>query len=982
MRAGDHPGFGRLVFDWPSSVAYRVEETEGRLVLSFGAPAAFDLSGLRRPTRNVLGVTTEPMRAEIQLAPNTRTRHFRIGTRVVVDVLDADAPRNAPAATPGAPAAAPAATAPAAAAPTALAARTPAATPAAAPSAAAPPTAARPAPAAAPARGAAPPRGQAMPFQPATPPPPEAPVRVEAAPRAPVQQESLPAAGAPGPAPPTATAAAPAPAMAPMPALATGPRPVAVRLMPGPTLSIPAAAEVGAALFRRGGVWMVVLDAPLPLDLTALRAHPLLAAAESTTGPDATTLRLPAAGLRTPRLRREGAAWLVDHPAEEAPLRALLPEIEPGPPARLVLRAAAASGSVSVLDPETGTALLVGTVREGAEAVPLGRRAAVFELLPTRLGAALLPRADTVTLRVLPGRFLAGAAAGAELALGPEVPGAAAAAAAAAMTRSFDLPAEAPAALQERLRNATAAIAAAAPLSRGAPRLRAAEALLALGLPQEAQSMISLAMQEDPVLAEAPRSRALLGMAALLAGRLPDAAGLDHPRLTETDEIRLWRGLLASARGQDGPENAKGIAASLPLLLSYPEPLLARLAPLAAEALLGGGELAAASRLLASREAEEPSLLLARARLLEAEGEVQPALAAYDHIARGRDRRARALAMRRAAELRLAQGLLDAAGAAAALEATLAAWRGDALETEARSRLAELRQQAGDSRGAFDLLRETATMFPELAAGLRARQVEALLGALDREPPMAAVVLYDAHADMLPAGEATEQALGSLADRLAALDLLDRAGHVLRRAVARAPDAEAKARLGARLATLALGAGDTAAALAALRETEGRGLSAELTRNRLLLQARAQSRAGQAQAAMASYREAGPAGAAELAVLLEEKQDWAGAAAALRQHLETLVPPPPAPLPEALKPVVARIAALLTLAGDESALAALRAEEQARMSEGPLSEAFTLFTSERVAGLGDLPRLREELDVARGLPARLDGLRGETPATR
>ncbi|MDO9499735.1 hypothetical protein, partial [Falsiroseomonas sp.] len=373
---------------------------------------------------------------------------------------------------------------------------------------------------------------------------------------------------------------------------------------------------------------------------------------------------------------------------------------------------------------------------------------------------------------------------------------------------------------------------------------------------------------------------------------------------------------------------------------------------------------------------------LALARVLEAEGAVEPALAAYDALSRGRDRRARAIAMRRAAELRLAKGLLDAAGAAAALEATLAAWRGDALETEGRSRLAELRMLAGDARGAFDLLRETAAMFPDLAPGLRTRQVEALLGALDRSPPLAAVVLYDAHADMLPPGEATEQALGSLAERLAALDLLDRAGHVLRGAVQRAPDAEAKGRIGARLAGLALGAGDAGGALKALEETDGMRLSTDLTRSRLLLKARAQARAGKADEAVASYREAGPAAAAELAVLLEEKQDWAGAAAALRQHLASVASRAPAPLEEAHKPIVARIAALLTLAGDESGLSELRAEEQARMSDGPLSGTFDLLTADRVAGLADLPRLRQELDVARRLPGRLDGLRAETPITR
>lgn len=971
VRAGDHPNFGRVVFEWPGVVAYRVEQSDGRVVLRFARPADWDSATLSRPPRNVLGVTTAPDSAEIRLAPGATMRHFRLGNRVVVDVLDVGLTEFGSAGGRPQPVAR-AAPRPAAQAPPMAASRgTPVAIVQGSARMGAPPVVAS-----APIRAANP---SASPFQPATPPPPEAPVIVAAAPRVPVQTEALPVAEAP-PAPQSASQPLPPGAgMAASAALAQGEaqRPVVVRLRPGPVLSIATPAQVGAALFRRGGIWMLVLDAPLALDLVALRGNPVLAAAEASTGAEATTLRLPAAGLPSPRLRRDGGAWVLDQPTQETALRGILPEIEPGPPVRLLLRAEQAGGSVSVLDPETGTALLVGTMRGGAEAVPIGRRAAIFELLPTRLGTAILPRADTVTLRALPGRFVAGAAPGAELALGPDVP--AATAAAAAMTRSFDLPPENLVGLQERLRNATGAVAAAAPLSRGGPRLDVAEALLALGLPQEAQAMVMLAQREDPMLAEQPRASALHGATALLGGRLAEAVGLDHPSLPETDEIALWRALLAAARGQPA---APAVAAGLPLLMSYPAPLQARLRPLAAEALAAGGEGAAARRLLATREPNDAPLALAEARVLEAEGAVAPALAAYGQLIQGRDRRVRAIAMRRAAELRLANGMIDAAGAAAALEATLAAWRGDALETEARSRLAELRMLAGDPRGAFDLLRETASIFPDLAAGLRPRQIAALLGALDREPPLAAVVLYDAHADMLPPGEATEQALGSLADRLAALDLLDRAGHVLRSAVERAPDAEAKGRIGARLAGLALGAGDAPGALKALEETAGARLSAGITRSRLLLKARAQARAGATEAAVASYREAGPTAAAELAVLLEEKQEWAGAATALRQHLASVAPPPPATLEEAQKPIVARIAALLTLAGDEPGLAELRAEEQARMADGPLSGTFTLLTADRMAGIADLPRLQQELDVARGLPARLDGLRAEPAITR
>jgi hypothetical protein len=930
VRVGDHPGFGRVVFDWPVSVGYRVEEAEGRILVHFASPAAFDLASARRGARNLRGVTSDGSRAEIAVAPGARLRHFRLGNRVVLDLLDA---ARDPAATPAAarPAPPPAAVLPPAGASAAVIAG------AARPPAAPPP---------------------ASPFAPAVPPPAEAPVIVQAAPLETVAVQALAQPTASPPAPPAAGAGR------------------AIRLLPGPVLSIPATAETGAALFRRGGLWMLVLDQPQPLDLSALRGEPAFAHAESSSGPQSSTLRLPAAALPNPRLRRDGNTWLLDQPGEEVALRAILPEVEPGPPARLILRATHGSGSVSVLDPETGTALLVGTMRDGAEAVPAGRRAALFELLPTRLGAALLPRADTVTLRALDGRFVAAAAPGAEMALGPEAAGAAAAAA--GMTRIFDLPAESLAALQERVRGATAAVAASPPLGRGPPRLQAAEALLSLGLPQEAQAMVGLATREDPALAETPRARALAGATALLAGRLAEAGGLDHPRLPDTDEVALWRGLLAAARGQNG---AAAVAAGLPLLLAYPEPLQSRIAPLAAEALAAGGEPAAARRLIAARDQEDPPLALARARILEAEGATGPALAAYDALASGRDRRARAIAMRRAAELRLAAGLLDAAGAAAALESTLAAWRGDALETEGRSRLADLRQQAGDWRGAFDLLRETAAMFPDFAPGIRPRQVAALLGALDTAPPLDAVVLHDTHAEMLPPGPATEQALGSLADRLAALDLLDRASHVLRGAIARAPDAEARGRIGARLAGLALAAGDQRAAMDALEDTTGEGLSPDLARRRLLLQGRGLARAGRVPDAVARYREAGPEAAAELATLLEEKQDWPGAAAALRQHLNAVAPPPPAPLAEEFQPLVARLAALLTLAGDDSALAALRAEQEGRMG-GALSEAFGLFTADRVAAGSDLPRVGRELDVARGLPSRLDGLRGGSPATR
>jgi hypothetical protein len=906
IRGGDHPTFGRIVFDWPSQVGYRAERDADRLVLHFAQPGAFDLSVARRLPRNVRALEAEPSRVTLTFAEGVTPRVFRLGNRVVVDAThDAQAPPHAPTRE----------------------------------------RAARPLP-------------------------------VRATP-APILAEPWTAVPPPAPAPAPALAHTVAPAPAPAPA---GPRPMAgvPQVQEGGGLLVPAPAGIGAALFQRGDLWMFVLDAPVPIDVAPLAQHPRLGGIVAATGPAATTLRVPVTAFAQPRARRVPAGWLIEAPANPSPGRSLLPELEEGPPPRLAFRSDGIGASLAVLDPETGGVLLVGTLREGSGAVPFGRRSATVEILPTRLGVALAPRADSLSLRGLEDRFVLDSAPGTALALGT-APGAPLVDAA-MLTRHFDLPAEGVGALQDRLRNANAAIAAAPPLGRGQPRLRAAEALLALGLAQEAQAMANLALRDDPRLAEQPRARALAGAAALAAGRVAEAQGLLAPGLPETDEAGLWQALLAAAEGR-APDRLR-LAAGLPLLLSYPEPLVARLLPLAAEALVEAGELPAAARALAGRPEDDRSLAFARARLLEAGGEHDAALAAYGALAQGRDRLARARAIRRAAELRLATGRADAASTAAVVETTLAAWRGDALESEARLRVAALRQQAGDPRGAFTALQEAEALFPDLAPRLRPMQVAALLGALQSDAAIPAVALFDAHHEMLPPGPEAEQAVAALADRLAALDLTDRAQAVLRRTLSRAAGDEVRARLGEKLASLALGAGDPAAAEAALAETEGNLLPEPLVTQRLLLAGRAAQRAGVPERAITRFREAGEAGLPELAELLAAQQDWPGAAAAMARLRATTTQPAPAPLDEAARRLLLRQAALLALAGDEAALAALRAEEAARMAEGPHSEAFALITNGRLRGAEDLPRLRQELEMARAMPAGLETLRATSIVAR
>jgi len=998
LRVGSHPTYGRVVMDWPQSVTYRAEEAGNRLILRFDEPARYDLTSALRLPKNVESVSAIDGGIVLQASPGTRFRHYRLGNRVVIDVLDgAEANTATPTAGAGGPPAAaaaprtattppqpPTAPAPAAqnnAAPPAATPQRPTAAPPAAP-------AARPPPTAPPPREAAPPTSQAATAS--APAPSVADVsRPGSGPNAGASPQVAPASTPPTLAvtpPPSPVIAAPAPAQA-QPAPAARPlvvvpprRTTAVGLLAeGRAISLDLGAETSAAVFRHGDWVIAVFDRPEALDLSQLQGSDIFRSMEARQTGDATILQMKLAQPGTLRPRREGNAWVMEafRDAVDAnrALTAITPELDQGPPARLVLRVARPGRSMTVLDPETGSPLLVGTLREAGQAVAIGRRQPEFQLLPAMLGVAVLPRGDNIQLRALNDRFILQASGMDSLRLGADA-GREPLAEAATLSRVMDLPSANAAILLERLRTASANIAAAGPLGRSEARRHAAETLLALGMAQEAQAMAILALQEDPRAGADARLVMVQAAAALVAGREAEARQLENPQMPSTDETTLWRGFLAAARG-DHAVAGPAIAASLPLLLSYPRPLAQRLTPIAMESLAAAGELTAANRLLEA-DPDNASLNLARGMIAEADGRIDDALAAYRQAIQGRDRLRRARAIRRSVELRLAVGQLDTAGAIAELEAALFAWRGDADEMNARIRLAELQREAGNGRAAFELLQETQRFFPERAADLRPHLRAAFAAALQSAPPLNAASFYDAHPEYLPEDEAGIRSVIILAERLVALDLVDRASAVLRDASARLTDPAARRPVSTKLAAIRLAEGDAPGALAALdAATDGNGQEIERT----LLRGRALARTGNRRLAEGLLSELGDDGAEALAEIRAAAQDWLGAASAMMNHIDAKVPPAPAPLNATMRRDLARAAAYAAMANDKATAEQLRDNYGARMQGGPLAEAFTLLTGESLRGVQDLPRLQREISQLRLLPERLGGLNTPVPGS-
>ncbi len=905
VQVADHPGFGRVTFDFGLPTGFDVVRDGDRLLIVFeGMPAVAAAPGLPRNVRAIQGGAGS---ATLRLAPGARFRSFRNGNSVTIDVLDPTPDRLARNATH--PAAHPASSAKPAQAPL--------------------PTPTLPVPATAP----FPLVESALPAKIA-----EAP---QAAPVVPVSQGPLPRPVEPA-LPVTSLVAA-----------------------QHASILIPFEPGVGAAAFRRAEVGLVVFDQRAPIDLAALGGGPTFAAVSVQLGQATTMLSIPLPANQSLALLREPGGWRVTQIDDAIPA----PSIDAvTSPAGLLLKLNQPGQVVTVVDPSTGLALLVGTVNPATGAGPAmapARRAPGYALAPTWLGVVVEPLSDTVELRPATGGFAL---------VSPDIPPTAITPV--QMVESFthrydfaDLPVPE---LLQRLKAQIAAAAAAPPRARTADRVSAAQTMLSLGLATEAQAVLALVATQDPAAATDPNLTGLMAIAALLAGRSPESAGLDDPRLDGTDDIALWRGVRDAMRDTD-PDAGHDLPRLLPLVSAYPVALRDRLRPLMIEAAVTSGQGASVANALA--KPDDSTLDFARALQRERDGDTTGALLAFDALAAGRDQLTQVRAGVRAAELRLRNGALTPAQTADTLERYAAIWRGDTRESRMRLRVAELRTAAGAFRLALDVLRDTERLFPEQKTAIRtamAAVFQAMLSQPQTVPPLELVTLASDYAALLP-DNAGSGIPALLADKLIALDLPSRASPVLATLMAAAPPGPARAGIGARLAQMQLENTAAVAAQATLNASNAPELPAALVEQRTLLLARARAAQGDLPNSIAALLALGTAAADDLrATLLTQAADWPGSLAALTDLAAKTVPAD-GPLSDSMQDIVLRQATSAVQANDMRLLADLRRCHGSRLA-GARADLFRLLTAEPLRSPSDLPRTATELALARLLPDRLQGL--------
>ena len=940
IRSGSHPGYGRVVFDAPPHTTYRVVREGDQLTVQFAGDVT--LKDGASPPHNVSALHADGNQATLTLVPGSTVHESRLGSHVVIDVFDpgADATAHTQPPQPQPPAAA-------------------AAKPPAPPPRAPPPRAQAAGARLADNSGPTQPSPVAEPLLPPPPQPEAASSRLPAAPPIAASPAAV-AAGAtasPQPLEPPPFQAQPA------------------SLPPdtqGAAFTVPFPADVAAAVFRRHGETLVVFDQRQPIDLAALQSMPAFASAQVDLLPAATVIRLSPPAGATVTLAKASQGWTVAAVSPAPQMRPI--SVQAGNNA-MGLRAQAPGGVVTLQDPSTGGALLVGTQRQPGQATLVQIVTPQFELLPTEQGVVAYPFADTVALHKAADGFALTTAPApllvsrldTDMLSDPAV-----------LTRRFAFPDLPPEQLTEQLAKHIAEAGDKPLLARAPARRAAALDMISLGMDAEAEALLQLTAGDDPRQAASADIACLTGIAALLAGRPAEADGIDDPRLSGTDELDLWRALRLASQNEGSPQAAAALISSAALLLGYPPGIRDKVLPLAAETMAQGGAVAAAQELL-SRAKGLPGLDLANAMLSEAQGNTAAALARYDALAVSRDQYVSTRAAVRAINLRLATGKIDKRQAAEALDRLLYAWRGDRRELALREELAGLRQTLGEWRQALILLRENESLFPDKAEAIHTRlqqTFDALLqdGAADRMPPLEFVALVDENTDLVPntsQGEAIEE---KLADKLVALDLPERAAPVLDKLMHAAPAGPGRATIGLRLGTLRLHEGDIGGALAALDASEAPGLPAALTEQRTLLRADAQARSGHVAGAinlLAGLDSA--AAAAERADILEQAKDWPGADRALAAYAARTVPES-GNLTDEARHLLLRLATAAAHAGDESMLAALRARDDGRIGTGPLADMFRLLTTDPVHGMADLSRSARTVGLAKALPSALEAM--------
>jgi hypothetical protein len=960
VRVGRHPTFYRLVFDWPNRTDYALEGAQGSQTIAFGAPARIDATDVSRRLPQGVRVRqdgTNPLDVVIETTPARQLRHFRSGNKVVVDIMGV---QRAPAATSAQNRTSgttdPATTAPTPPAPAAPATETAAQTDDT------------------PANGSAEGAGDAA-------------VNAEGAELDPNSPEALAQAAQ------NAENTVRTNGQVPVERESIGDLVVTVEQTATElSLGFPFGQPGGAAVWSRAGFLWLAFDvrANLNLDTVRQEAAQIIGVVEQVESPYATIVRMtipPGIGLYT--TQSDAGDWRVTmQQGIMQPVEKLGPSIELDEQtrARLIVPLDDVGPIIPIDDPEVGDTLRVTTTTQSGYGIEVSLRYPEFEVLPSVQGVVVAPMNDSVQiagrddgrgvivtaedgLNISPeGARLLASATGVRAGTGDGREG-----------LIFELEEWRRGGLDNynrTIRDLRQSIADSGDEHRNKARLDLAQYYLANGLGPEADAVISTMEHDDPLIAQRLQFRALKAAVKFLNRDYQEAERLlEDERLREIPEMQLWRAVTLAARGRPN-EGARDLLESVHILDYYPPELLSRIVPIATEqALIVGNPEAGMDmieKMLVTPGLSESKIMdiqYLKGVFEEEAGELEQAVATWDQVAEGENRKARAHAIFDRTELLMRLERLTVEDAIEQLQKLRFAWRGDAFEMALLKRIGELQIENKDFREGLNTLRQVAIFFPNMPVAKEATDMmhetfeNLYLGdEINNISAIKAVALYDEFRELTPAGEKGDELIRRLADRMVDVELFERAEDLLEHQVDFRLSGVEKARVGARLALVYLLDSKPEDTIRVIEETEVPDLSEELATQRRHLRARALLDTDRGAEAVASL-EGDYSRNAELLRIdhYRSTRDYMSAAETF-QRLVGEEPFDGDGISDERGRYMLNWAVNLAMAGQERTLNMLKRRYGEIMAQSPYAEAFSLITSSPTQGLIDYRTLADRVD--------------------
>lgn len=357
--------------------------------------------------------------------------------------------------------------------------------------------------------------------------------------------------------------------------------------------------------------------------------------------------------------------------------------------------------------------------------------------------------------------------------------------------------------------------------------------------------------------------RSTEAIANVLSGRPRDALNtLNAASLNQDVDALFWR-TIARADVSDYRGARLDAMEARSVADSYPQWARNRFRLAGARGAVEAGDAGLAESLLdqveyASLGVEDASLYqLLSARVDDVAGRAQEAMDTYGQVITAEVRPTRAEAVYRTLLLLDKEGRLDLAKATQTLSAETLLWRGDALEADMQTLLAQLYFRNGDYRLGFETVKAAVSNYPESPPVNALRdQAQAMFGDLflngmaDAISPVEALGIYYDFQHLTPPGARGDEMIRNLARRLVRMDLLPQAAELLQYQLDNRLRGVARTQIAADLAVIYLADRKPHDAIRVLNATQLPGIPESLARQRRILEARAMIDGGRDQLAL------------------------------------------------------------------------------------------------------------------------------------